>query len=265
MQGQRRFVFFVTLASLLNVASSLAVSPNIFPARLRDGYRQRVDADPSFGWKSLAEVILAAGTQFTAELERRGPDRIMPEIDFVVAGLLTAIYGKYSSMWRTAKTTDTLKKSMHEPHFGSLRVPSNAFQKYLLDGSTVPSLYQRAASFVVPIPALFRAGIWASAIGYGFTHILIKLRALLLPNYVAGTQNINILYACLYTGAFMATVSNLRYQLLQGLVEPFLDRMLQRYPYIRAITIFATRTLNGVLGSVLAISGMQILGLQKLK
>lgn len=63
--------------------------------QLQKGYQQRVAADPTFPQKSITEVILAAGTQLAAEWNRRGADRLLPEIDFVMPGVLTAVFGKY--------------------------------------------------------------------------------------------------------------------------------------------------------------------------
>ena len=62
---------------------------------LQKGYRRRITADPAFKVKSITEVLLAAGTQLTAEWNRRGRARLLPEIDFVVPGILTAVFGKY--------------------------------------------------------------------------------------------------------------------------------------------------------------------------
>lgn len=62
---------------------------------LKTGYSRRVAADPSFPAKSITEVLLAAGTQLTAEWNRRGATRMIPEIDFVIPGILTAVFGKY--------------------------------------------------------------------------------------------------------------------------------------------------------------------------
>ena len=62
---------------------------------IREGYRCRVVADPSFPQKSLTEVLVAAGTQFAAEWNRRGASRLIPEADFVVPAILTAVFGKY--------------------------------------------------------------------------------------------------------------------------------------------------------------------------
>lgn len=63
--------------------------------QLHDGYQCRVAADPSFPQKSLTEVLLAAGTQLAAEWTRRGAHRLLPEADFVLPAILTAVFGKY--------------------------------------------------------------------------------------------------------------------------------------------------------------------------
>ena len=63
--------------------------------QLQTGYERRLSADPSFAAKSITEVLLAAGTQLAAEWNRRGNDRLLVEIDFVVPGVLSAVFGKY--------------------------------------------------------------------------------------------------------------------------------------------------------------------------
>ena len=243
------------------------------------GYRARVAADPNFLIKSFLEVALAAGTQMMAEVSRRGAKGCITEIDFVVAGVLTAIAGKYYSSWRVAPTAtpeddndETTTSSAVDPRtqkskdgFWS-RVPTNAFQPYHLDGKTRPTVAERLGALLAPIPTLVRAGVRASAIGYGLTNLLISLRTLLLPDYVSPTVNVNIVHACVYTGAFMSVVSNIRYQLLQGIIEPHvIDRLFRRLPPLQAAATFGVRFANGLLGSMIAIAGMKYFGLQKLK
>ena len=256
----------VVLLSITRPACALTTSIAKWKSELRVGYQRRLAADPSFAKKSVIEVFLAAGTQLSAELTQRGTQRIIPEMDFVIAGVLTAVIGKYYSMWRVAKTQTADKISvLEDPSIFGLSVPTNAFQQTMLDGLTRPTPTQRLGSLVAPIPSLFRAGVLASFMGYGLTSAAIQLRLLLMPSFVAATRQVNIVYAAIYTGIFMAIVSNLRYQVLQGLVEPCLDGVLRKTPSLLNLALFFVRVGNGWLGSVLAITGMKWLGLQKLK
>jgi hypothetical protein len=270
-------LFLISLALLPHDAIGLATLKSIARPIVK-GYARRIKADPSFALKSVTEVFLAAGTQFTAELSKRGADRIVPEIDFVFAGVLTAVAGKYYSMWRVAPTllddendeldnNDNLKGKADDQQvrLGNMIVPTNAFQPTMSDGISKPTRQQRLGSIIAPMVPLFRAGILASAVGYGFTAFLIAFRSFCMPDYVPATQNINIIHACIYTGGFMALVSNLRYQLLQGIIEPSIDRCFQKIPTFRAFLVFSVRWANGFLGSYLAITGMKAMGLQKLK
>jgi hypothetical protein len=182
-------------------------------------------------------------------------------------------------MWRVAKTVDVdgtvaPSKEDHDEDYedprdvmllGKMPVPTNAFQPYLMDGVTPPTLLQRGGSFLAPMFPLFRAGMISSFVGYGIATILIYVRTLLFPSYIAVTKPVNVLYASVYTGCFMAIVSNVRYQVLQGIVEPCIDWVFRNAPVIRSAMIFAVRWTNGLIGSMLAIAGMQYFGLQKVK
>lgn len=263
--------FLSIIAPLCLIDSAVALTSPVSQWKndIRVGYERRIAADPNFAKKSVLEVVLAAGTQLSAEMTQRGPQRLLPELDFLVAGVLTAVIGKYYSMWRVAKTQvkqSAVTSSPHrEPSLWGVAVPTNAFQETMLDGITRPTLAQRTGSIILPVPSLFQAGIVASTLGYGLTAVAIALRSVLLPQYVAATRQVNIVYAAVYTGVFMAVVSNLRYQLLQGLVEPALEKILRSFPAVCNAFLVVVRIGNGWLGSVLAIAGMKWLGLQRLK
>ena len=211
---------------------------------------------------------------------------------------LVAFFQHCHSMWRTAKTLndngeeDNMKNtsSSEDSSLFGVSVPTNAFQSRMADGTTIPTRKQRLGSFLAPIPALFRAGTIASSVGYGIVAFLVSLRTWLIPSYRTETIPVNVLYASVYTGCFMAIVSNVRYQVLQGLVEPILiDRWIfaclgasdedktknngaqnkrearRTLLVMRSAIIFMVRWLNGLLGSILAINGMRMFGLQRLK
>ncbi len=174
---------------------------------------------------------------------------------------------------------------------------TNAFQRTSIDGRTVPTAMDRLAAYVSPMPSLFGAGALSSAFGYGLTSMIARVRSRVLPNYVVATRPVPVCPAALYTGAYVALVSNLRYQLLQGIVEPYLidgsfsriedallgddDNMggdrgakskgMRMLIWLKSLlgtsrraSIVLVRYANGVLGSWIAIRGMRILGLQRL-
>lgn len=273
MRSALYYLFLLFLLALSSCSEAHALQVTKSPIRnligqIMNGYHQRVAADPTFPQKSVAELFLAASTQLAAEIERRGSSQIVPQLDFVLAGVLTAVFGKYYSMWHVAPTQagkDDKKNKGNDVQFFQIKVPTNAFQATMLDGVTKPKLYQRMASFMVPIVPLFRAGFLASSVGYGIVRIMILLRAFFLPSFAAKTQNVNVLFASLYTGAFMAIVSNIRYQVLQGFVEPLIDRCFRRVPILHVSLVFAIRVGNGLFGSILAIAGMRQLGLQQVR
>jgi hypothetical protein len=86
---------FILFGSSHHCCSAYQVPTAKWTKKIKRGYEQRVAADPSFAAKSVTEVLLAAGTQLSAEWNRRGAHRLLPEIDFVFPAMVAAVVGKY--------------------------------------------------------------------------------------------------------------------------------------------------------------------------
>ncbi|GMH53096.1 hypothetical protein TrRE_jg11849 [Triparma retinervis] len=84
-----------------------------------------------------------------------------------------------------------------------------------------------------------------------------------MGGFVSPVVGIHPLAAGIYTGSFMALVSNIRYNLLQHVMEPFIETKISGWSMRTAV--FVVRALNGFLGSYLAITGMRLVGLQRVK
>lgn len=91
------FALALAIINLLCGVHSYQLLPSVtkWSKQIQGGYQCRIAADPSFPQKSLTEVLLAAGTQFAAEWNRRGADHLILEADFVLPAILTAVFGKY--------------------------------------------------------------------------------------------------------------------------------------------------------------------------
>lgn len=161
----------------------------------------------------------------------------------VVAGVLTALAGKLFASFQAA------------PSAAGAARPTNAFQRNL-------AFDQRISAVVRPTPRLFALGFVAAALGYGLTALLSALRDA-VGAARAPPPPVNILGAAAYTGLFVAVVSNVTYQILQGLVEyRLVEPATTDAPKTRATLLFLGRAARSLLASSLAIRGMQLSGLQ---
>ncbi len=241
----------IILATVLSPALSLT-SPL---TSLKEGYKLRSAHTKNFGLKSIYEVSLAFSLQLAAEHSVRGGWKgVAHGADFVGAALLTAVGGKYYSSWVTAPTGP---KPRGDASLGVWEgVPDNAF--------TPAPPAKRALALVKPVPKLFSSGFVIAFTGYTFSSVLISIRKVLIPKYESPAIPVPPLSAALFTAVFMSTVSNLRYQLLQGLVEPAVDKAGLPETVYKGV-IATLRVINGFIGSWLAVQLMRHLGLQRFK
>lgn len=212
--------------------------------KFRDVFFTRTIVEPKFLQRFIGEVFLAIALQGIAEYQRRGK-AFLAEIDYVFAGILTAVLGKGIAAFRSAPSVGA----------GTL---TNAFQ--LGDYTTL----QRFLSFlIIPAPKLFISGAIAGGLGYSLSRFLTFLRLEIFKVGAAAAPVVPIVPAAIYTGCFLVFVSGPSYQILSGLIEQrTLDRVFKN-DTINLFIVAVMRILRSLLASALAIRGMQMVGLQK--
>lgn len=247
----------------------LDMSKNPFFAWLMSfgGFRERLLADPSFMIKVAIEVGIGICTKTTAEYAKRGED-FNSQLDFVFANIVMALIADFMLVWLPAPTfaagAGAAKKTPNALARIFAGCPDNAFQK-VPPGYAPFTLGQRAGAVVRNGAKLFGVGLFASLLGVGMTNGLIGLRSMLDPTFVPLNDPQNVLVMSSAYGVYMASSSNLRYQILAGIVEERgIEVAFKSNPALCAALSFVVRTGNTFLGSLLWVDFLNILGLQKI-
>ncbi|KAF8020221.1 hypothetical protein BT93_G0811 [Corymbia citriodora subsp. variegata] len=230
------------------------------------GFRERLLADDLFLAKVAMECGVGIFTKSAAELERRR-EKFTKELDFVFADVVMAIIADFMLVWLPAPTV-----SLRPPltvNAGALSkffygCPDNAFQVALAGSSY--SLLQRIGAIVRNGAKLFVVGTGASLIGTGLTNVLIYTRKLFDKNFAVEAEDVPILSTSVAYGVYMAVSSNLRYQVLAGVIEQrILEPFLHQQKIILSAICFAVRTGNTFLGSLMWVDYARWVGVQKIR
>eukprot|EP00798_Chlamydomonas_sp_ICE-L_P007664 gene7664-820_t len=213
------------------------------------GLRERLLADPGFTAKMSIEVGIGICTKLTAESTKRAED-FMREIDFVAANV--------------EKGRKKSKGSSNPVEKFFAGCPDNAFQK-VPPGMAPFTVGQRSKAILRNGLKLLAVGFGSSLFGVGLTNSLVMLRFFLDPSW-SGPPNDpqNVVATSLAYGVYMAVSSNLRYQIIAGVIE---ERGIEVFfagnPRACTILSFFTRTSNTFLGSLLWVDFIRVLGMQK--
>lgn len=142
-------------------------------------------------------------------------------------------------------------------------VPDNAFQ-CVQPGMTPFTVGQRIAAPIRNGLKLFGVGFCASLIGVAVTNSLIALRQLIDPSFIPLNKAQGVAATSMAYGAYMATSSNIRYQILAGVIEERgIETWFKGNYTARAVLSFIVRTANTFLGSLLWVDFVRLLGMQK--
>ncbi|CAJ1958447.1 unnamed protein product [Sphenostylis stenocarpa] len=230
------------------------------------GFRERLLADDLFLAKLLIESIVVIFTKAAAELERR-KENFSKELEIVVANVVTGIVTGFVLVWFPAPTVS------HKPPLavsaGALAklfygCPDNAFMVAL--PGTSYTLLQRMGSVVSNGGKLFVVGTSAALVGTSITNALINVRKAVNKTYAAQADNVPIISTSLAHGVYMSVISNIRYQVIAGIIEQrILEPLLHRNKPILTAAYFTVRTANTYWGSLLWVDFAQWVGVRKIK
>jgi hypothetical protein len=235
------------------------------------GFRERLLADPGFLVKVAIEVGIGICTKTTAEYAKRG-DQFESQLDFVFANICMALVADFMLVWLPAPTYAANQSAMNGAKNSSFSMfsnifkgcPDNAFQK-VPPGYQPFTLAQRCGAVVRNGSKLFVVGFFASLLGVGLTNGLITIREMLDPAFVPLNDPQDVATMSAAYGLYMASSSNLRYQVLAGIIEERgIEVMFKSNPAVCGVLSFAVRTGNTFLGSLLWVDFLNLLGLQKI-
>ncbi|XP_051133351.1 protein RETICULATA-RELATED 4, chloroplastic-like [Andrographis paniculata] len=230
------------------------------------GFKERLLADDLFLTKVAIECGVGIFTKTAAELEKRR-ENFMKELDFVCADVVMAIIADFMLVWLPAPTV-SLRPAVAVTAGGLSKFfhgcPDNAFQVAL--AGTSYSFLQRIGAIVRNGAKLFVVGTSASLIGTGVTNLLITARKIVDKSFAGEAEDVPVLSTSIAYGAYMGVSSNIRYQILAGIIEQrILEPLLHEKKLILGAVCFAVRTGNTFLGSLMWVDYVRWLGIQKIR
>ncbi|PON84827.1 Protein RETICULATA-related [Trema orientale] len=230
------------------------------------GFKERLLADDLFLTKVGIECGVGIFTKSAAELEKRR-ENFTKELDFVFADVVMAIIADFMLVWLPAPTV-----SLRPPLAVSAGpiakffygCPENAFQVAL--AGTSYSLLQRIGAIMRNGAKMFAVGTGASLVGTGITNALIYARKAIDKSYTGEAEDVPIISTSVAYGVYMAVSSNIRYQILAGIIEQrILEPLLHQHKVVLGAICFAVRTGNTFLGSLMWVDYARWVGIQKIR
>ncbi|GAQ82959.1 hypothetical protein KFL_001300220 [Klebsormidium nitens] len=201
-----------------------------------EGWKERVEADPSFPFKVLTEQVIGVSASVLGDMAGR-PNFGLSELDFVFSTMIVGSILNFSLMYLLAPTlatagATTLPWIFHNCPPGHMFEPGGF------------NLLQRSGTFVFKGIQFAAIGFAAGLVGTGMTNLLLKLRKKMDPDYDGNSPPPLVLNAATWA-LHMGLSSNLRYQALNGLEFLLAPKM---NPSIFKTGVFLLRTLNNVGG-----------------
>lgn len=228
------------------------------------GFKERLLADDLFLFKVFMECGVGMFTKTAAEYERRR-DNFFNELEIVFADVVMAVIADFMLVYLPAPTVSLrppigMNAGQIAKFFHSC--PDNAFQIAL--GGASYSLLQRLGAIARNGAKLFAVGTTSSLVGTAVTNAVINAKKAVNKSSAEEVENVPVLSTSIGYGVYMAISSNLRYQILAGVIEQrILEPMLHQHKLFLTAICFAVRTGNTFLGSLLWVDYARWIGVQK--
>ncbi|KAL5227016.1 hypothetical protein ABZP36_015281 [Zizania latifolia] len=226
------------------------------------GFRERLLADDLF----LAKLAMECGVGVIAKILSSlfmKCNTVVPADSTQVMAIVADFMLVYLPAPTVSLQSPLAKNAGHIANFFH-NCPDNAFQIALAGRSY--SLLQRLGAILRNGAKLFTVGTSASLIGTGVTNALIKARKAVDKGLDDEVEDIPVLSTSVAYGVYMAVSSNLRYQILAGVIEQrMLDPLLHNHKLLLSALCFAVRTGNTFLGSLLWVDYARWVGVQKVQ
>ncbi|XP_074324574.1 protein RETICULATA-RELATED 4, chloroplastic-like [Apium graveolens] len=230
------------------------------------GFKERLLADDLFLTKVGIECGVGIFTKTAAEYEKR-KENFSKELDFVFADVVMAIIADFMLVWLPAPTVSLrppLAVSAGKISKFFYSCPDNAFQVAFAGSSY--TFFQRIGAIVRNGFKLFAVGTSASLVGTGVTNVLINVRKAVDKSFAGEAEDVPIFSTSVAYGVYMSVSSNLRYQVLAGVIEQrILEPLLHQHKLILSAICFAVRTGNTFLGSLMWVDYARWVGIQKVR
>ncbi|KAG7550434.1 Protein RETICULATA-related [Arabidopsis thaliana x Arabidopsis arenosa] len=228
------------------------------------GFRERLLADDLFMAKLAMECGVGIFTKTAAEYERRR-ENFFNELEVVFADVAMAIIADFMLVYLPAPTV-SLRPPLALTAGGISKFfhncPDNAFQVAL--SGTSYTLLQRLGAITRNGAKLFAVGTTSSLVGTAITNAFIKARRAVDQTSEGEIETVPIVSTSVAYGVYMAVSSNLRYQIVAGVIEQrLLEPMLHQHKLALSALCFAVRTGNTFLGSLLWVDYARLIGIQK--
>ncbi|XP_075078229.1 protein RETICULATA-RELATED 4, chloroplastic [Nicotiana tabacum] len=226
------------------------------------GFRERLLADDLFLAKVAMECGVGIFTKTAAEYERRR-ENFFNELEIVVADVVMAVIADFMLVYLPAPTVSLRPRmAVDAGRIANFfyNCPDNAFQMAL--PGTSYSLLQRLGAIARNGSKLFAVGTASSLVGTVVTNAVLNAKKAVDKS--EEVETLPVLSTSVAYGVYMAVSSNLRYQVVAGVIEQrILEPMLHQHKLLLSAMCFAVRTGNTFLGSLLWVDYARLIGIQK--